>query len=245
MGTTFSITEADRNDDITVKLQSRQTLITVLNWLQAFGVVYLICQTLVVGYAVVTTPSGTTAVPHAIWMLAPFLVCFVVAHTTRFEVGLYLDTLTSGMRYTYFVLAIGLIANGVAMGLFVWELVQGVSNFYVQSFGYLIATVVVTGIFIVCEILLLFAVWVLDRDINHAWDMGWKPRYQKHDPQYTQPPKEKLDDQERLMQGPRSTTSTKDLPEGDFDIEEPPVSSMIRTGLRNTRLVVQGRKLLK
>ena len=268
MGTSFSITEADSNDGITLKLQSRQTLVTVLNWLQAFGVFYLICQTLVVGYAIVSTPSGT-AVPHAIWLLAPLLACLVVAHTTRFEVGLYLDTITAGMRYTYVVLALAIITNGVALGLFVWELVQGLSNFFVLSYGYLIATVAVTGVFLVCEILLFFAVWVLHRDLGkfytfflyysanaevfraeHAWRMGWKPRYSQYDPQYHHPQKDKMDEQERLWQAPppyrgnnnNNNNSTSAPPTDDFDID---IKNPIRNGIRNTRVVIQGRKLLK
>lgn len=240
MGTSFSITEADSNDGITLKLQSRQTLVTVLNWLQAFGVFYLIVQTLVVGYAIVSTPSGT-AVPHAIWLLAPLFACLVVAHTTRFEVGLYLDTITAGMRYAYVALALAIITNGVALGLFVWELVQGVSNFFVQSYGYLIATVAVTGLFLLCEILLFFAVWVLHRDLEHAWRMNWKPRYSQYDPQYHPAKKEKItkvdmDEEEGYVQ----PSDMRNNDGGDFDIKNP-----IRQGLRSTRFAIQGRKLLK
>jgi hypothetical protein len=239
MGTSFSVTEADSNDSITLKLQSRQTLVTVLNWLQALGAIYLICQTVVLGYAIVTTPTGR-AVPHAIWLIAPFVASLVVAHTTRFEVGLYLDTLTAGFRYTYVILPIVILTNGAAIGLFIWEFVQAVSDFYVSSYGYLIATIAVTGLFIVTEILLFFAVWVLHRDLEHAWYMGWKPRYSQYDPQYH--PKEKMDDQEQLLPQPRQTSKLSSAPPAeDFDIELSGAS--VRSALRSTR--VQKRKLLK
>jgi hypothetical protein len=224
MGTTFSVTENDTRDDITIKLQTRQTLVTILNWIQAFCVMYFFFQTLVVGYAIVSTPGGTYAVPHAVWVVAPFLCAFVVAHTTRFEVGLYTDTLNSGLRYTYFVIVICLIANGLALALFIWEWIQGVSNFYTQSYGYLIATVIVTGIIVIVELLLLFAIYVFHRDFDHALEMGWYPMYTAHDPQYKEV-KPKMDDQEAMLQSSK---------QGDFDIQTP---------LRRTR--VQVRKLLK
>jgi hypothetical protein len=125
MGTTFSITGQETRDEVTIKLQARQTLVTVLNFIQAFGIIYFIFQSVVVGYSIVSTPGGTYAVPHTVWLVAPFVAVMAVAYTTRFEVGLYIDTLVSGMRYTYAILALCIVANAVALALFVWEWVQG------------------------------------------------------------------------------------------------------------------------
>jgi len=91
--------------------------------------------------------------------------------------------------------------------------------------------VVVTGIFVVVELLLVFAVYVFHRDLEHAWSAEWMPHYTKHDLQY-QEPKEKADDEERLLQG----SSGKDKG-GDNDIA---------AQLRRTRVQVVGRsRLLK
>jgi len=86
MGTTFSITGQETRDEVTIKLQARQTLVTVLNFIQAFGIIYFIFQSVVVGYSIVSTPGGTYAVPHTVWLVAPFVAVMAVAYTTRFEV---------------------------------------------------------------------------------------------------------------------------------------------------------------
>jgi hypothetical protein len=197
MGGSFSIDLKANNDEITTRLQIRQTIITVLLSAHFLGILYLICQTLVTGYAVVTTPAGTTAVPHAVWLLAPILTSFVVALTTRFEMGLYLDTLSAGIYYAYGVLVASIITNAVAVGLFSWEIGQGVSNFYVQSFGFLIATLIVTILFLVIEIVLIGAIYLFRRDLLLAISYGWTPAYKETSPLYTVTrPKEK---QESLL----------------------------------------------
>jgi hypothetical protein len=145
----------------------------------------------------------------------------------RFEVGLYIDPLISGIRYTYVVLALCWVANAAAMALFIWEWTQGVSNFYTQSYGYLIATVVVTGLFVLLELLLIFAIYVFHRDLDHAWAEGWTPQYTKKDPQYSEP-KDKMDDEERLLQGGSGSGGDG----GDFDI---------KSQLRRTRVQVRTR----
>lgn len=227
MGNTFGITGQETRDEVTIKLQARQTLISVLNWIQLFGVMYLIFQSVVVGYAIVSTPGGTYAVPHTVWIVAPVVAFAVVAYATRFEVGLYIDPLISGIRYTYVVLALCWVANAAAMALFIWEWTQGVSNFYTQSYGYLIATVVVTGLFVLLELLLIFAIYVFHRDLDHAWAEGWTPQYTKKDPQYSEP-KDKMDDEERLLQGGSGSGGDG----GDFDI---------KSQLRRTRIQVRTR----
>lgn len=191
MGGSFSITPGVTDkDEITARLQVRQTVITVLVCVHFLGALYLLCQTLVTGYAIVTTPPGTTAVPHAIWLLAPFVMSFLVAMTTRFEVGLYLDTLYTGLYYAYVVIAVSLVTNAIALGLFAWELGQGVSNFYVQAYGFLIATVIVTAIFIVLEIVLIGAVYLFHRDLKGAINASWVPSYTSVSPFYTTDDKE-------------------------------------------------------
>lgn len=184
MGGSFSIDSNADKDEITARLQVRQTVITVLVCVHFLGALYLLCQTLVTGYAIVTTPPGTTAVPHAIWLLAPFVMSFLVAMTTRFEVGLYLDTLYTGLYYAYFVIAVSMVANAIALGLFAWELRQGVSNFYVQAYGFLIATVIVTAIFIVLELVLIGAVYLFHRDLKSAINASWVPSYKAVSPFY-------------------------------------------------------------
>ena len=187
MGGNLSITRETKEEDITAQLQVRQTIISTLVWAHFLGVLYLICQTLVVGYAVVTTPAGTTAVPHTIWLLAPMLVNMTVAFTTRFEVGLFLDTLSAGIYYAYAILVIAIATNAVAVGLFGWEMAQGVSNFYVESYGFLIATIIVTALFIVVEIALIGAIYMFHRDLLKARDpeINWQPFYQDKSPFYT------------------------------------------------------------
>lgn len=182
MGGTFSIDMNSSNDDITARLQIRQTVITVLISVHFLATLYLLCQTLVTGYCVVATPAGTTAVPHAIWLLAPFCVSFILALTTRFEVGLFLDTIKTGIYYSYAVLAVSIITNAVGLGLFSWELSEGVSNFYVQAFGFLIATIIVPAVTIVIELLLVGAVYLFHRDMILAIRNGWKPEYRELSP---------------------------------------------------------------
>lgn len=213
MGGTFSIDMNSTNDEITARLQIRQTVITVMITVHFFAVFYLICQTLVTGYCVVTTPAGTTAVPHAIWILAPVLVSFVLALTTRFEVGLYLDHITTAVYYSYGILALSIIVNAVSIGLFGWELYEGVSNFAVQSFGFLVASVIVPAILIVIELILIGAVYLFHRDLILAVEAGWKPVYQKKSPFYSVVRKkqtdESVDEESGMSPAPAANMSSK------------------------------------
>lgn len=184
MGGSFSIADGESQEDMTRQLQVRQTLLTVLIASQGLGVIYLICQTLVTGYAIVSTPPGSTAVPHAIWLLAPFFACFTAALLYKPEVGLYKDTMALGVYYCYGVMGAAIVANAVALGFFGWELGQGVSNFYMESFGFLVATIIVTALFIVLEFFTIGALYVYHRDLLEALRRGWKPEYSEHDPMY-------------------------------------------------------------
>jgi hypothetical protein len=184
MGQTFTIDVNDSNDDKTTKLQIRQTLITALNFLQGLAIAYFLCQSLVVGYAIVDAGVGGTAVPHMIWVLGTFFPFAVVFACTRFEVGLYVDTLSYGLYYCYGALVVGIITNGVAVGFFGWEIAQGISNFYIQSFGFLVATTIVTALLIVVELFLIGAIWIFQRDLIMAMNNGWVPMYKNKDPLY-------------------------------------------------------------
>lgn len=184
MGGSFSIVPGESQEDMTRGLQARQTLLTVLIATQGLGVFYMICQTLVPGYAVVTTPSGSTAVPHAIWLLAPFFASLTCALLYKPEVGLYKDTMTLGFYYCYGVLGAAIVANAIGLGFFIWELYQGVSNFATQEFGFLVATVIVTALFIAVELFTIGALYVYQRDLMEALRHGWKPVFTDHDPMY-------------------------------------------------------------
>lgn len=70
------------------------------------------------------------------------------------------------------------------IGFFVWELVQGLSNFYTQSFGFLIATIVVTSIFILLDVISIVAARIFHRDLLRALEIGWRPSYKRTNPLY-------------------------------------------------------------
>ena len=166
MGGNFSIEAGDSDRDVTRKLQIRQTVLTTLFVLQFIGALYLLCQTLVTGYCIVDAGTGGTALPHAIWLVAAFVVSFAGPMTTRFEIGLYLEPITAGIYYLYVVCVLGVVANAIGLGFFVWELVQGLSNFYTQSFGFLVATIVVTSIFIALNLINIAAARIFIRDLR-------------------------------------------------------------------------------
>jgi hypothetical protein len=196
MGGNFSIEAGDSDRDVTRKLQIRQTALTTLFVLQFIGALYCLCQTLVTGYCIVDSGTGGTAVPHAIWLVAAFVVSFAGPMTTRFEIGLYLEPITAGIYYLYVVCVLGVVANAIALGFFVWELVQGLSNFYTQSFGFLVATIVVTSIFIALNLINIAAARIFIRDLRKAIESGWKPSY-KNSPDplyYIKKDKEKVPD---------------------------------------------------
>ena len=184
MGGNFSIEDGQSQEDMTRGLQARQTLITVLLGSQGLGVFFMVCLTLVTGYAIVTTPVGSTALPHPIWLLAPLFAAFTAALLYKPEVGLYKDTMALGIYYCYGVMGAAIVANAVGLGFFGWELGQGVSNFYQQSFGFLVATIIVTCLFIVLEFFTIGALYVYHRDLLKALHNGWKPEYVDHDPMY-------------------------------------------------------------
>jgi hypothetical protein len=196
MGGNFSIETGDSDRDITRKLQIRQTALTTLFVLQFIGALYCLSQTLVTGYCIVDAGTGGTALPHAIWLIAAFVVSFAGPMTTRFEVGLYLEPITAGIYYLYVICVLGAVANAIALGFFVWELVQGLSNFYTQSFGFLVATIVVTSIFIALNLINIAAARIFIRDLYKAIESGWKPAYKNSsDPlYYVNKKKEKVPD---------------------------------------------------
>lgn len=194
MGGNFSIEDGQSQEDMTRALQARQTLLTVLIASQGVALLYMLCQTLVTGYSIVTTPAGSTAVPHAIWLLAPFFAAFTAALLYKPEVGLYKDTMALGVYYCYGVMGVAIVTNAVALGFFGWELGQGVSNFYQQSFGFLVATVIVTALFIVLEFFTIGALFVYHRDLLKALHNGWKPEYVEQDPMFEVTPNPKKDD---------------------------------------------------
>jgi hypothetical protein len=184
MGQTFTIESKDSNENKTTKLQIRQTLVTSLNFIQGLAIVYFMCQTLVIGYAIVDAGTGGTAVPHFIWVLVTFLAYSAVLSFTRFEVGLYTDTLNDGLYYCYGALTVAIITNSVSVAFFAWEIAQGLSNFYVQSFGFLIATTILTAALILIELFMIGAIWIFQRDLVKAINEGWVPLYRPRNPSY-------------------------------------------------------------
>lgn len=116
MGGNFSIAEGDSVPDVDRKLQIRQTALSTLLVLQFIGGIYLLTQSLVTGYCIVDAGVNGTALPHMIWVIAAFAVSFGGAFTTRFEVGLYTDTITSGVYFFYVLCAMAIVANGIALG---------------------------------------------------------------------------------------------------------------------------------
>lgn len=177
MGGNFSIAEGETGRDVDRKLQIRQTAVTTLLVLQFIGALYGLSQSLVTGSCIVDAGVGGTALPHTIWLIAAFVVSFAGVMTTRFEVGLYLEPITSGIYYLYIVCVLGVVANAIALGFFVWELIQGLSNFYTQSFGFLVATIVITSIFIALDLITIVAARIFIRDLRRAIEWGWVPTY--------------------------------------------------------------------
>lgn len=205
MGGNFSIEEKDSDKDVTRKLQIRQTAVTTLFVIQLIGLLYMLTQTLVTGYCIVDAGTGGTALPHAIWLIATAVIVFVGPLTTRFEVGLYVDTITYGIYYLYVMLVIAIVANAVSLGFFIYEMTQGISNFYVQSFGFLIATIVVTSLFILLQLITIVAARIFHRDFCRALEMGWVPTYESNNPLYLkkkeppqEPPKDEIVPDEKV-----------------------------------------------
>ena len=184
MGNTFTISKEDSNEDITKKLQIRQTLVTTLNVLQFIGAMFLLCETLIIGFSIVSVPPGSTAVPHAIWALAPFFASFAVALFTRFEVGLYIDSLIDGVYYCYATLITTVVVNGIFLAFLCVELSQGTTDFYVQSYGFLLITIIAMAVLIAVEFFLFGAIWIFRRDLEDAYRKGWQPTYKSRDPMY-------------------------------------------------------------
>jgi hypothetical protein len=196
MGQTFTITKppstydtdyenkmGEWRDTVTIQLQARQTLVSALNAAQFLATAYLVMQSLVTGYAIVN-PNGGTAIPHMVFVLGPWVAVWVVAMFTRFEIGLYMDSLILGMYYAIVMCVVSIVVSGVGLGFFAWELAQGVSDFYVQSFGFLVATVVITALFIVLGFLLIAAIGVFMRDLKLAQKYDWRPRFHFENPMY-------------------------------------------------------------
>lgn len=177
MGGNFSIDEGETGRDVDRKLQIRQTAVTTLLVLQFIGALYGVSQSLVTGSCIVDAGVGGTALPHTIWLIPALVVPFAGILTTRFEVGLYLEPITSGIYYLYIVSVLGVVANAIALGFFVWELIQGLSNFYTQSFGFLVATIVITSIFIALDLITIVAARIFIRDLCRAIEWGWVPTY--------------------------------------------------------------------
>lgn len=197
MGGNFSIEDGDADKDITRKLQIRQTAVSTLLVIMFIGAVYGLAQTLVTGYCIVDAGVGGTSLPHAIWLIAPFVVSFGGAFVTRFEVGLYTETISSGIYFLYVLCVLNIVANAIALGFFVWELVQGVSNFYTLSFGFLVATIVITSLFIALSAILIAAAYIFHRDFVKALTAGWIPVYAGTNPlYYTKPKKEQPEPEE-------------------------------------------------
>ena len=181
MGGNLSFDKETKDEDITVVLQVRQSVLTALTSIHFVGYMYLIAQTLVIGYCVVN-PNGGTAVPHAIWLLAPAWLLFSALLMTRLEVTLKMRVIRRGIIYLYIVCAICIITNAIGLGLFAWELSEGVSDFAVTSYGFLVATVVVTAIFVVLELLLIWALSLYWRDLRKALHFGWVPKFHENSP---------------------------------------------------------------
>lgn len=236
MGQTFtisrspSVTDTESWDDwrekVTRQLQTRQTLVSALNTIQFIATAYLLMQSLVTGYAIVN-PNGGTAIPHLVFVLGPWIATFVVAMFTRFEVGLYMDMITVELYYVMGMCALSVVVSGVGLGFFAWELFQARSDFYVQSFGFLVATVVITALFVLLGILLIAAVGVFARDLNKALNYKWHPHFEDDTPMYRKappPPQAEEGDSENVLgngdkgPAPRATAPAKSQIEASFQL---------------------------
>jgi hypothetical protein len=183
----FEKSYSEWRDKVTIQLQARQTLVSALNAAQFLCTAYLVMQSLVTGYAIVN-PNGGTAIPHLVFILGPWLSVFTIAMFTRFEIGLYMDALIVGMYYAIVMCVVSIVVSGVGLGFFAWELAQGRSDFYVLSFGFLVATVIITALFIVIDFLLIAAISVFLRDLKLAQKYDWRPHFHLNTPMYEKDP---------------------------------------------------------
>ena len=100
MGNVITSMEGMSNVDMGIRLARLQLIVTCLLSVNYIGVLFGIAFTLVTGYSLVTTTTGV-AYPHAIWLLGPATACIFGFLSTRFDVGLYVDTIVWGSVFYY------------------------------------------------------------------------------------------------------------------------------------------------
>jgi hypothetical protein len=161
-------------------LAARQLTVTILLWVLSFVLFYVYMQSLVTGFCIVSTPTGI-AVPHLVWFCSSFVVVVFGFTVTRFSVTLAMDTINAGVIYLFVICGLNIVVCLVSGGLFIVEIVQGVSTFAVQSFGFLVATIIITGISLVLTIALIVCTHLFKRDLNDArmYYPGWQPTYKE------------------------------------------------------------------
>jgi hypothetical protein len=130
-----------------VNLEIKQISLTLVNFLRLFAMMYLICQTSVSGYC---TAEAAHSIAHAWALILPLLSAITVQNVMRFHRRS--DEVLLAIRLAYKTVLLSLLSNLAAIGLFGYELHQGVSYFYVQSKPFLISTIVVTVFMLVCDV---------------------------------------------------------------------------------------------
>lgn len=199
MGISLSIDEKTPQETTTRILQTLQTLVSVLNVFHFAILCYILCVTLVSGFCLVNG-NGTLVVPHAVWSLGIAISSFVVAMFSRFEVGLDLTVIVLDMNYCFAVLAVAIVCNAVALAFFGVEFVNATSDFYINSYGFLVGSIIVQAIAIALEFLLIGAIYVFQKQMKIASQLNWLPNFiPLADPKKTDdvkiftPPKPKVD----------------------------------------------------
>ncbi len=155
---------ARAEDRMQTILQRRQTTMTILLTLVFCMLVYVFVQSLVTGFALVSTPTGI-AVPHMVWFVGALVVLFVGLVVTRMGIVVATDTISSGMIYFIVVCALNIVTCIIALAFFIVELSNAVSTFAVQSFGYLCATIALMAISLILSISLIVVGALFRRDI--------------------------------------------------------------------------------
>ncbi len=176
MGISLSIDEKTPPETSTRILQTLQTLVSVLNVFHFAILCYILCVTLVSGFCLVNG-NGTLVVPHAVWSLGIAISSFVVAMFSRFEVGLDLTVIVLDMNYCFAVLAVAIVCNAVALAFFGVEFVNATSDFYVNSYGFLVGSIIVQAIAIALEFLLIGAIYVFQKQMKIASQLNWLPNF--------------------------------------------------------------------
>lgn len=180
MGGSISTETARTTRQAGVRLQIRQTALTTAIVFHDLAAWYLVIQTLVTGNCLPEVPPGEVAVPHAIWNLAILPVGLFGLLAVRHEVEPDPDDFINYIRLFYFVLAMAMLGNAVATGLFSWELWQCATNYCLQEKGFLIGgNVVLHAVVLLLEAFMIGLAYLYARDLRHAFARGWQPHWRR------------------------------------------------------------------